>query len=207
MIDDSERRREVKLAWLAADLFAEHILGQADWQAFRRDNPIEFIRAKLDVQGGPPGFWVGVDWMRLECEAIGFTFEWQKGPNFVQMARGISFRELQRDEDDGFLKWCVASFAREVTRASGVATEIRVRGNRAAYEWHEAHKGDAPKERPQLAPVRKRYGDDICGSCRAKFDASSVATYATGMLPCGHEIKCAALEVIVEPAGVVEVIP
>ncbi len=203
-----ERRRRQQLQYLAADMFAQS-MGQADWQRFRRDNPLGFLRAKLDIQGGPPG--LGTPHLEFSWDdrsTLWIVFEWQKGPNVAWMSRGLSFREITRDEDGRFLADSARWLAREVARASGVATEIRVRGNRAAYEWHEAHKNDAPAARPRLAPARKRLGGSICGLCRAKFDDELVdfGGFSAG-LPCGHGWDNATYETVTEPAGVVEVIP
>jgi hypothetical protein len=137
--EEFERTRRRKLEFIALDMVAEHY-GQSDWQRFRRENPLAFLRAKVEIIDGPPAFRLGVyqDAPRGLYDLV-FRFDWFTGEwRCYQLT--VSAGELQRQEAvntrsaDDFLGHVMCQAAREIERDSGAAVTMRIRGNRSAHE-------------------------------------------------------------------------
>jgi hypothetical protein len=190
-----ERKRRRSLEYLAMEMLAAHH-GMADWQRFRSHEPLAFLRAKLVIDGGPPELWLGLDWKGFDRDEVVCWFEWSAMGAMQRLVRTISVHELIRNEDDGLLRYCAGWLASEVGRASGVKTQITLRGNRAAYEWHEAHKHDPAPPAPRALPPQKIIGGSFCEFCKAKFSREQLAVFAE-TLPCGHAWGGACYELMV----------
>jgi hypothetical protein len=186
-----ERKRRRSQKFLAFDMIAE-LHGQAEWQRFRRSDPPEFLRSKIDVQAGPAGLWSGVQLdpygaaflLRFECPV------WRPG-SVRRLDLSLSRREIERDENDDFLRFTAEDAAGIIRRESGVDTRILVRGNREAWNWHEDHKYDQPTPGLCALPPRRRVAGEFCGTCKARFRTEDLRARfcdSSGMrLPCGHQ--------------------
>ncbi len=182
-----ERARRRSQKFITFDTLAE-TFGQAEWQRFQRHDPLAFLRAKLDVQGGPDGLWLVAEFGDDYRSQVHFLFEWP----LIQRLGGFAWcvtREIF--EDDGQLQWVVNSAAYMLSEECGSEIKILVRGNRAAWEWQEDHKYDAPAGRPCPLPPRKRVAGEFCGTCKARFRTEDLAVLPHSdrmnfMLPCGH---------------------
>lgn len=182
-----ERRRRRSQKFLAFDLLAE-LHGQAEWQRFRREHPLLFLRAKLDLQAGPPGLWLSVDWHNYQLEVL-FRFEWPAVGRVERRYCLLRFAEILADEKcaGGFLHESARWMARDVEiQSGGIDTRITVRGNREAWDWHEDHKNDPPQDAPRPLPRRQRVAGHFCGTCRARFRFEALPDRYSVVLPCGH---------------------
>ena len=180
-----ERKRRRFIEYIAADMLAAHY-GMADWQRFRRQEPLAFLRAKLEIEGGPTGLWFGFEY-DPQHDATLLRCEWLAESGVVQGNWQLSSRELQRDDNGDFLAFVASDTACAITRRSGVATRIMVRSDRAAYEHHERHKNDPPTARPVAGPPRTRIAGHFCGTCKARFRFEElVDRRSISPLPCGH---------------------
>lgn len=56
----SEAQRERQLQLIAFEMVAAHF-GQADWQRFRQDKPLEYLHAKVEVVSAPSPFLLKVN--------------------------------------------------------------------------------------------------------------------------------------------------
>lgn len=183
-----ERNRRHSPKFIAFDTLAEQ-WGQAEWQRFRLKFPLDFLRAKLDVRGGPPGLWLVVDWADEYRSAVKLLFERQAGRQVPRFEWHISTYFAQ--ENDDFLRFSMREVAHTLSRECGTETEILVRPNRIAWHWHEDHKYEQPAERPLPAPPRKRIAGQFCGTCSTRFRTEELHAlhhkYWIGEpLPCGH---------------------
>lgn len=179
-----ERKRRRSIEFIAFDMMAAQF-GQAEWQRFSSREPLAFLRAKLDVQGGPPGLFLDVNWSDPYQAEFACRFEWRLDRGHGDRCRldwGTT-REFAESDDD--LRWVVDSVAYMLTRQSEVPTRILVRSNRSAWEWHENHKNDPPPPKPRSLARLQRIAGEFC-TCGARFRTEELENPSSGMLPCGH---------------------
>jgi len=180
-----ERKRGAMLRAAALDMLAEQY-GQADWQRFRRERPIEWLNAKVAVDSGPPALRFCIEPYYLDRERNWqFSALWT-GPNGTERIDvRVSWRELMLDSGDTFLRFVLSSMASPIERRTKVRTRFTIRGNRSAYEHAQK---PAPAPTPQGPEVPQRYDAYLyCGECEAKFENIGEERFPGAQtLPCGH---------------------
>jgi hypothetical protein len=184
-----ERKRLRSPEFIGAELVAGQF-GQAEWQRFRSSDPLAFLRARLDVQGGPTHLSIEVAWHWANPYNDFIVWaRWSAPRQVACLCWQLSRRDVQ--DDPGFLTHSAEWMARDITRLSGAETRILDRGNLPAYMWHSDHKNDPPAERPRALPPRKRIAGPFCGTCKARFRTEELPSLlehyrVDGVLPCGH---------------------
>lgn len=158
--EDAEReaQRERQLKQVAAEMVLSHF-GLTDWQRFRAKNPIEYLRAKIEVVSAPPHFAWYVE-RSAEGYDFAFTFMWGGSPAFRRPVRQIRpgfgpveyfktedvpavprshlvllapEREIERDPDE-YLGMILREAERRISRENGIETRFSIRTDKTAWK-------------------------------------------------------------------------
>jgi hypothetical protein len=158
--------------------------GLAEWQRFRRREPLTFLRAKIEIVSGPPGLQLELSWRGIVDAEILFRFSWPDGPGVRRFDVRAKVRALEEDDADGLLRFIMSHAAWDIEQDSASPTRLRIRGNRAALEHTQKIGREESSPAATRAPTNQRFAYS-CSKCKATMSNETVATYAA-MMPCGH---------------------